>query len=367
MSIFAIISYLICVVYVAMIIFYIMGWKRVKLFEEKVSQSSVFVSVIVPMRNEAGVILNLLKALEEQKYRNFEVVIINDHSTDNSAEIVANYISKKKHFRLVSATGEGKKNALREAIPQCSAELIVCTDADCIPNIFWLNTLCAYYEENKPDMIIMPVVMMFANDSAFEQMQALEFMSLQAVTAGAACAGFPIMCNGANLAFTKEAWEKNRNNLKEEKRSGDDMFLMMSLKKQKGKIAYLKSDKAVVFTKPAKNLSEFLNQRKRWASKSTAYYDKDVIFAAITVFSLSLVLILNLIFGIFIKQSYLIVFAFIFFTKIAADRLFLHSFSKFVRSKQLLKWIFFVSLVYPFYIVFTTFSGLFGKFEWKGR
>jgi cellulose synthase/poly-beta-1,6-N-acetylglucosamine synthase-like glycosyltransferase len=281
-------------------------------------------------------------------------------------DIISQYIAKRDNLLLVDAVGYGKKNALKEGIDASIGYLLVCTDADCVPHPQWIETIVGFYSANPSDMIIAPVVMTY-NNTTFQQIQALEFMSLQAATAGAACAGFPVMCNGANLTFTREAWNINNANLKNEKLSGDDMFLMMSIKKQKGKISYLKSDKSVVFTMPCTNVADFLNQRKRWVSKSSAYYDKSVILSALTVLAISVVIVLNLILAIIVDASYWIPLAFIFLIKIITDRVLLFSFGKFVRSVQLLRWIFPLSVIYPFYVLYATIAGLFGSFNWKGR
>ena len=361
-----IISYAVCILYVTLISVFIIGWNRAKVFHNEESNSDdLLVSLIIPVRNEADNIVRLLQALEKQTYANLEIVLVNDHSTDNTLDIISDYIAKKDNILLVDAIGQGKKNALKEGIDNSTGQLIVCTDGDCIPQPQWIETIVNFYVENESDMIIAPVVM--AYNTGFQQMQALEFLSLQASTAGAACAGFPIMCNGANLAFTRETWNINNDNLRNEKLSGDDMFLMMSIKKRNGKISYLKSDKAVVFTKPCNSLSEFFNQRKRWVSKSPAYYDKDVILSALIVLAISVIIILNLVFVVFVDTSYWIPLAFIFLVKIIADRILLFSFGKFVRSTQLLRWILPLSIIYPFYVLYTTISGLFGSFSWKGR
>ncbi len=360
-------SYFLCVLYAAFILIFIIGWNRMPFFHgESRADMPFLVSVVVPLRNESVHILRLLQALEKQTYQYIEVILVDDHSIDHSFSVISDYITGKKHISVIRAAGEGKKNALIEGIANSTGSLIVCTDADCVPHQCWIETIADFYEENHPDMIIAPVVMTFDN-TAFRQMQALEFMSLQASTAGAACAGFPIMCNGANMAFTREAWDNNSANLKHQKLSGDDMFLMMSIKKKKGKISYLKSDKAVVFTAPSNSVSEFFNQRKRWVSKSSSYRDRDVILSALSVFGVSFVIILNLVLAIFVNSSYWIPFAFIFLVKIIVDRILLFSFGRFVRSSQLLRWVFPLSLIYPFYVITTAISGLFGKFDWKGR
>jgi hypothetical protein len=89
-------------------------------------------------------------------------------------------------------------------------------------------------------LIIAPVELK-SNLKIFQQLQKLEFASLVASGAGAAAFGKPILCNGANLAFPKKIYSIHVNDLHNELLSGDDMFLLESVKNSKGKIRFLKS------------------------------------------------------------------------------------------------------------------------------
>jgi len=372
-----ILAYIFCILYVLLIVFFAIAWQKKPIWHKlqtcasRVEQgiagqarNDTNISVIIPVRNEAKNLPKLLFALQNQSFRNFEIVFVDDHSSDNSQEILLNFSKSRKNVHIVAAVGFGKKNALREGIDASNGKLLLCSDADCIPNKNWVETIANFYAENQVDMIIAPVVML-DDKSIFQQMQALEFMSLQAATAGAACAGVPIMCNGANMAFSRETWQAHNANLKDEKLSGDDMFLLMSVKRAKGKIAYLKSENAVVFAFPSQTLNDFFNQRKRWVSKSTGYTDFFVILTAFAVFGISATMIASIVWWI-LCGSWLPL-AFIFLIKLLSDRILLYKYSKFVKSRHLLKWLLPLSLVYPFYVVLTAVFGVFGKFVWKGR
>jgi cellulose synthase/poly-beta-1,6-N-acetylglucosamine synthase-like glycosyltransferase len=363
------IAYFFCVLYVSLIAVFFVGWRKTEKVQViNLNESLPLVpkiSVVIPFRNEAENLPKLLYALQNQTFSHFEIVFVDDHSTDNSQEIIENFRHKLQTCLCVmNATGTGKKNALREGIEKSSGELIICTDADCIPHKNWIESIAAFYAENQADIILAPVVML-DDKSAFGQMQALEFMSLQASTAGAACAKMPIMCNGANMAFPRQTWQRHSTNLKDEKLSGDDMFLMMSVKRAKGNIAYLKSEKAAVFTFPCRTFTEFFNQRKRWVSKSTGYTDFFVILTAFAVFGISAMVLASVVWGILTGKWLL--FAFVFLVKLLADRIFLYDYAKFAKSLRLLRWLFPLSFVYPFYVAATAIMGVFGQFEWKGR
>ena len=359
-----------CVLYVSLIVIFMVGWRKMPCWHQSSNNVQVAnlnktnISVIIPVRNEAENLPKLLFALQNQSFQNFEIVFIDDHSSDNSQEILSNFSKSQTNVRVIAAVGSGKKNALREGIDASCGELLICSDADCIPHKNRIETIAAFYAENEADMIIAPVVML--NDkSVFQQIQALEFLSLQAATAAAACADVPIMCNGANMAFPRKTWEKHNANLKDEKLSGDDMFLLMSVKRAKGKIRYLKSENATVFAFPCQKWIDFFNQRKRWISKSTHYTDFFVILTAFTVFGISAMVIASAIW--WILSSLWTLLAFVFLVKLLADRILLYNYGKFSKSTHLLKWLLPVSLIYPFYVVLTAFFGIFGHFIWKGR
>ena len=362
-----ILTYIVCILYVSLIVIFMVGWRKTSVRPcNQTRNDTNGVSVIIPVRNEAKNLPKLLFALQNQTFQDFEIVFIDDHSSDNSQEILSNFAKSRKNTCIIAAVGLGKKNALREGIASTGSptELLICTDADCIPNKNWVEAIAAFYAESRADLIIAPVVML-GDKSVFQQMQALEFLSLQAATAGAACAGMPIMCNGANMAFPRKTWLAHNANLKDDKLSGDDMFLLMSVKRAKGNIACLKSENAVVFAFPCRTMGDFFNQRKRWVSKSTGYTDFFVILTAFAVFGISAMTIASAIWGI-LYGSWLL-FAFIFLVKLLSDRILLYTYGKFAKSTHLLKWLLPLSLIYPFYIVLTAFFGLFGKFVWKGR
>ncbi len=196
--------------------------------------SDVFVSVIVACRNEEKNLPPLLSDIAAQNYNPdlFEVIIIDDNSTDTTFKI-ASCFTGIKNLKIINNSGSGKKNAIKTGVEACQGELVITTDADCRVGIGWINTITSFYAGNKPGMIICPVELK-GGRGFFQRFQELEFLSLQGVTAGTAAAGNPVMCNGANLSFSKEAYQKYSGNLHDEKVSGDDVFLLHNIKQEKG-------------------------------------------------------------------------------------------------------------------------------------
>ncbi len=350
--------FIILTVYAALIIAFVIGWQRIPVFNSELNAESIpGLSIVISCRNEAVNIPAFISELKNQSFKNFEVIFIDDHSTDNTAELLAYYSTSLPEFRIVSNAGQGKKGALATGISVAKGELIVTTDADCIPHSSWIETIIRFYQKNKCDLIVCPVVMT-ADKTLFQQLQALEFTSLVASGAGAVGAGIPIMCNGANLAFRKEIWLKCRNDLKNTELSGDDMFLLHSVKKHRGKIEFLKSTAAAVFTSPTPNLKSFVRQRTRWTGKSVLYTDFVTLFTAFVVFGISLAQITAFFTDIRI-------FLFLFVGKFAIDFLFTKSTFAFFNQKSTFLSLVLLSVIYPFYIIFTVVLAAFrDKNQW---
>jgi biofilm PGA synthesis N-glycosyltransferase PgaC len=361
------ISILICVLYTAMVLVFIVGWRRVALFEPVGNvnfHSGLSVSVVIACKDEETNLPKLLSCLQIQSYQHFELILVNDHSSDATMSVMEAARALFLNIKVINAELCGKKNALKEGITATAGSLIITTDADCRPGPDWLKAICSFQQSEPSDLIICPV-QLTDSKSLFAELQAVEFKTLIASGAGAAGAGMPILCNGANLAFTKEAWIQSRLELVDEYMSGDDIFLLQSIKKRGGVIRFLKSESALVFTEPAKTLAAFFKQRKRWASKSPAYTDIQLIFTACTVFSISLWLII-LVFSSLIYSSFLPIFFLTFGMKYFADIVFLYFIRDFFKIKHLWFDSFILSLIYPFYIVSVAISSLlFEPKSWK--
>ncbi|MDR0370936.1 MAG: glycosyltransferase [Prevotellaceae bacterium] len=359
-----IITAVICLAYLLLIIIFIKGWHSIADDTNAAStiDSPVSLSVVVPCRNEAENLPRLLHALKKQTFRHFEAVLVDDHSSDDTYGIMTRSQADFKKTIILKSQHEGKKQALAAGILATSGNFIVTTDADCLPSEKWLESLVACQSKHDPDLIIGPVNLT-AGNSVFQRLQQVEFVSLIASGAGASGMKMPIMCNGANLAFKKSVWLKNKDHLHHEMLSGDDVFLLHRLKKQKGNIVFLKSEDAMVFTKAASSVSDFIKQRRRWASKTTSYSDWQSIFTAVVIFLMSLFQLCLFVYSLFCP-AYWFVFAFLFLFKWTVDYKLLSTVKDFFHLKKLPYTSFVLSLIYPFYIVFTAILSFFPQREW---
>lgn len=360
---------LIISLYSFIILAFAKGWVNLQFFSTGGPRKfNTFVTIVVPFRNESAHLAALLNSLTNQDYPagHFEIILVDDHSEDNSFTELEQLMEGYHNIRLLKLEkGSGKKSALYKGIVEAKGELIVTTDADCTAGEKWLSTIVAFYEIYRPKMIIAPVSL-FSPKNCFQFLQSIEFTSLQASTAGSAGLSHPIMCNGSNLAFEKKAYFEN-NNFSVASASGDDMFFLHQLKKNQAQnIRYLKSIDAVVYTEACPNLRSFLNQRKRWASKSQYYKDFDTIATALIVATTNIFLAALFISGFF-SIKYFSVFFFYFVLKCLSDFFLLHRTKTFWQTKMPLLWFIPSAFIYPWYIAYTCLTAVTGKYEWKNR
>ena len=358
-------SAVILLLYLILIVIFVYGWNRNYKYEPKGNEhATLFISVIVACKNEENNIEHLISYIAQQSYQNFELIIVNDHSTDSTKSKAGKAIKPFQNMMLIDAARKGKKNAIKEGVTKSKGRLIVTIDADCFPTFHWLESIACFQERMPTDLIICPVKIA-ESKNFYYRVQGLEFVSLVASGAGAAGAKMPILCNAANMAFTRDTWQKAQKDLRFDEQSGDDIFLLQSVKKRKGVIRFLKSEAALVNTEPALTLKAFLNQRRRWASKAPGYTDWQLIFVAVLVLIMAVFEIILFV-NAFDDLLILAAFGGFFVFKFLIDILFLSIVQQFFHLKTIWAESLFLSVIYPFYIVFVSFSSLiFRPQKWK--
>jgi glycosyltransferase involved in cell wall biosynthesis len=367
MLFFILLSIGISLIYFILILSFYIGWNKIEVFQKgNYSSSELFISLIVPYRNEESNIPSLINSILNQTLNNnqFEVILINDNSSDKSFLIANQHINGNKLFKLLSLSDKrGKKEALLMGIRSAQGNLIVTTDADCTHHPEWLETIYTFYLQTRPKMILGPVFM--KGQSFFENFQSLDFFSLIASGAGASGLNKPIMCNGANLAFETTIFSDIDDPLKKSIQSGDDIFLLHNTKKiYPGGIRFLKSEKAVVTTNSEVNFNSYLKQRKRWASKSKAYTDKDTILTAFIVLLMNVSIIVGFI--LWIWFSYFIwILLFQIIIKLSIDFILLHYCSLFFNKRVVTKYFVVAELFNLILIPYIAISSWIGKISWK--
>jgi len=367
----------IATLYVFIIIRIITGLFRLKRFSHPLSEPATKISVIIPVRNEEENIGNCLMDLYRQDYpsKQMEIVVVNDASTDRTEEIVKEFAVSHPDFLLqLIRTGfmandkAFKKHSIRSGIEASSGDLVVTTDADTRSGSGWISSMAGFYEQVHPKMILGPVAF-HEEGSFFERLQSLEFAGLMAATAGSCTAGFPLMCNGANLAFKRSAYEATRSSRDDFRYpSGDDLFLMMKIRKKYGakSVKFLFSEDAIILTKAQKTAAGFFSQRIRWVSKSRGYPDRVVSAVAIVTYLFNLLLLAALVMGIFNLHL------FVFSLTLLAIKMFLEfplvcRILVLFRKTKLLSLYPLIQVINLAYVSAIGFLGNLVPYKWKGR
>ena len=356
-------------IYSLLIIYYWKAWIAIPAYAPSVKNTVTRISVIIPARNEEENIAALLKTLEQQFYPKelFEVIVVDDHSTDKTADIVRQFPSVKLLLLQQDSINSYKKKAIETGIAAATGELIVTTDADCIPPANWLQTIASFKEEKKSVFIASPVVIN-GNASLVQMFQAMDFMVLQGITAAVVEKKKMAMCNGANLAYERKAFQDvNGFSGIDHIASGDDMLLMHKIwKKNPEGVHYLKSKEAIVTTKPEKSWKAFFNQRIRWASKSVNYEDRRILPVLLLVYLFNFSFLILLVAGFFCFY-YWWTFVGLWVLKTLVEAPFFMSVTKFFDKQWANKLFFFFQPIHIFYIIISGLFSQFGKYEWKGR
>jgi cellulose synthase/poly-beta-1,6-N-acetylglucosamine synthase-like glycosyltransferase len=343
----------------------------IKFLDTGIELSSRF-SIIVPMRNEESNIEKLLRDLLNQRYQNFEVLVMDDASTDRSREIVEKYVSNyPEKISLISLeenqSVSPKKRAIAEGINLSTGDIILTTDADCRVNEFWLQNLALEFTDEKVNMISGPVTF-HSGESIFQNFQIIEFASLVGTGAASIYLKSPNMCNGANLAYRKSSYEKAGGFAGSEHiASGDDEFLMHKIFELDSQgVRFLKNPESVVRTNPPASMNEFVMQRRRWAGKWAQYKNKEASKLAFSIFLYHFLWIVTLVVFIFGEaQADLVLAAFV--LRIFTNWLFLKDITDFLGHRIKFFNFLLLELIYSFYVVFFGLLANFGKYEWKGR
>mgnify|MGYP001791930877 CR=1 FL=1 len=337
------------------------------------------ITVIVPARNEAANIEACLHSILNQAYptSHYEILVVDDHSTDATPQLVAQLARLHPHLRLLHlrdaplAENEGayKKKAIEWAIQHSRGELLVTTDADCRVPPRWLPLLASYYEREDAVFIAAPVN--FDRErTAFERFQSLDFVGMMGITGAGIYGAFQHMCNGANLAYRKPAfYAVGGFSGIDQRASGDDMLLLQKMARRfPGRIGFVKNPAATVRTTAMPTIRSFVQQRLRWASKSRDYPEWRVTLRLALVFFYCWSILLAALLLPFFGGPGVLLFLLLLGTKMVVDYAFLRTMSRYFGRLDLLR-SFVVSAWYHLWYIAVVglLANVVQRYEWKGR
>jgi len=335
------------------------------------------ISVILPVRNEFSGITNCLDdiALQDYPVDLFEIIVADDFSEDYTVERVRKWAKDHAGLNLSLLEGgqnlkdnHGKKKAIERAVAVASGDIILTTDADTFRGKSWIRSIAGAFKDQEVRMVLGPVGFK-GEKGIFQKIQMIEFLGIMGVTQGSANLGHAMMCNGANLAYRKQAfYETGGFSGNSVFHSGDDQFLMMKFRKRYGgkSVVFLNAKEAIVQTLPCASVNDFWEQRLRWVSKSRGYSDATVITAGLLTFGFPFLILIGGIIGIF-HPLILILASSLWFVKILAEYPLVWLTARFFEKKHLLNYYFVAQVFQFFYSITVAIAGQFSMYSWKGR
>lgn len=247
----------------------------------KKRENSLPVSVIICAKNEADNLRQFLPSILSQEYPKFEIVLINDTSSDDTLEVMQAYkeTNKSMAIKIVNvdpneAFWGSKKYALTLGIKAASYEHLLFTDADCkaLSNL-WIQEMAAHFNSTKQIILgygpYKKVPNSFINLLVRYEtiLTALQYFSYAKL-------GSPYMGVGRNLAYTKASFFKVNGFVKHlQIRSGDDdLFIQEAANKDNTTICY--TPNSFIESVAPHSFKEWFQQKRRHISTATHYQFK---------------------------------------------------------------------------------------------
>ncbi|MGY5355804.1 glycosyltransferase [Wenyingzhuangia sp. IMCC45467] len=355
---------MVIILYSIVILVFIVGLIRLPKTEVDKTLPQQKFSVLIPFRNEENSLNTLLKSIQNLEYNseNFEVLLIDDESTDNSVNIIKKRQDKMPNIILLNnkrVSYSPKKDAIQVGIKAAKFDFIITTDADCeLPKkwLFAYNTII----HQKQSLFVAGPIALKINKNFVEQYQKYDCLSLIGITMGSFGLQQPMMCNAANMGFDKKAYlqmQSHQTNIA----SGDDVFNLENFVKSfPKKVHYLNTTEALVVTKAENSWKSVIQQRIRWAAKSTHYkslFTKFVgLIVLITQLSILIMMIINPVLAFFIWIA-----------KLGIDFILIWVTAE--KTNQYTSYFYYAltAIIYPFLNTYIGIKALFGGYTWKER
>ncbi|NOZ35936.1 MAG: glycosyltransferase [Chlorobi bacterium] len=362
------VTYLFLVSFIIQLLYYFLIYRNVLRRDEEHENTGLLppLTVIISAKNEAENLRNFLPLILNQSYSEFELIVVNDASTDGTKNILSEFQSSYNNLQVIEIKEEyskGKKNALTKAVAAAKYEYLVFTDADCYPvSENWLKTIARLYSENieivlgygayKKQKGFLNKLIRF--ETLFNAMQYMSF----------AISGFPYMGVGRNLSYKKSVWIKNGGFLKHKNilSGDDDLFVNAAATKKNIKILTDAGSKTVSI--PKNKFKDYLKQKKRHLSTGNYYKQIYKLLLGTEVFSRFLFYV-----GVIILlciQKLVLTVILLYLMRIMIIFIFLKKFSDKINDKQNLFFISIFDILIPMLNLFVFTGTLFDKkIVWK--
>jgi cellulose synthase/poly-beta-1,6-N-acetylglucosamine synthase-like glycosyltransferase len=229
------------------------------------------VSVVVAAKDEERNLPALLASLEAQSLRDFQILLVDDRSGDDTAALMEAF--RERHPGRVTVLRNRqepgslnpKQAALDIAARRAGGEVLVFTDADCVVPPRWLEGLLDYFRDPRVGVVFGQLQLGAAGGSGFlARFQAFDQPLIHQWNSGTAGLGMPVSCFGNNLAARRVVLEE----LGGFRGLGDtlteDAALVAAAAKRRWRVRVSTRRSTMIHTRPQRSWAEFLNQHLRW-------------------------------------------------------------------------------------------------------
>ncbi len=352
-------------------------WLGLGRLRRRHARAQPLVSIIVPARDEEALLPRCIESLlrqEDYPRERIELIVVDDRSTDTTAEIVRHYAAGDPRVRLVQIDSNPKgfspkKNAVDQGIDASSGELIFPIDADCEAHPRWLASMVRCFE---PDVAM---VSGFAElerpdhpERTFIRIQSLELLSLFACAAGSTAIGWILASSGASQGYRRSTWDEigGFGEIGPLVSGDDDLMVQRVDRLATGRIVFAAEPKARVLTEPMRSVRDFYRQRKRWGSKYTHHRPSYMAFLTL-FYALNLLLMAGPFLALFAPAAVLPPLLAALALKWSAEGLLLGRAASRFQRRDLMRYFPLWALLHVPYITWMGPASLIGKVIWKGR
>ena len=233
------------------------------------------ISIIIAAKNESENIEKLIGHLKNLEYpaEKFEVILVDDNSTDHTFDLIKELIISLPNFRVLTTNIShlsGKRDALALGIQNANYPLIMITDADCCPDSNWLKSFSEKFKQGYE--MVVGVAPFYQAKNLVNRISCFENFKNSSLSFAMWSLGLPYTATARSFGFTKKVFETigGYSNTKDTK-SGDDDLLLREAIKKKIKIGVVIDVNSFVYSKTKDIFRDYLQQKARHTQTSFYY------------------------------------------------------------------------------------------------
>lgn len=335
--------------------------------EKHYSKKFPKVSVIVAVRNESENIPHLLESLKKQDYHDYDIIIVDDYSTDNTLELLEKYTQNKHNIKIIQVKENKyqwgpKKNALHIGILEAEGEIILTTDADCRPEAGWITAMSRKIVQGAG--IVVGFSPLICENTLIGRLKSLEALAAGIVSAGLIGINRPYMAVGRSFGYLRKLYlQKGGFGKSGIIPSGDDDLLLHRLSGS-AKVEFVNAPLSKVIS--FDNSSDYVSKKRRHFSV-TPIFPPVFIAMGVMVFLYILMIVLLLFISLATGKLSIQYFLICFLIKIIIDCLILNHGAKLLNEKyNAFDFILAEFMQFPYTLILQPLS-LIGSVKWRGR